>query len=109
MIIVFADDQTVAVLPDLSAVRAECETVDVEDGVYRFFDDLGRSLLPHFTAPVRRTPLLFGIKAVSGGDIELELDPHDDGSNFETSVAKADAIEPNRWFATVEQMGALRR
>jgi hypothetical protein len=34
MIIVFADDQTVGVFPDIISVRTECEAVDVEDGEY---------------------------------------------------------------------------
>ena len=39
MIIVFSNDQTVSVLPDIDSVHRECETVDVEDGAYRFFDE----------------------------------------------------------------------
>ena len=104
MILVFADDQTVTVLPDISAVRVECEAIDVEEETYRFFDELGRTLIPRFTSPVRRSSWLFGITTVSGGDFELDVDPHDDGSNFDKSVANAVVIEPNRWFATIEQM-----
>ena len=62
MIIVFSDDQTVSVLLDISWVRSECEAVDVEAGAYCFFDDLGRSLVPRFIAPVKWTSLPFGIK-----------------------------------------------
>jgi len=105
MIIVFADDQTVAVLPDITSVRRECEAVDVEDGVYSFFDELGRSLVPRFTAPVKRASLLFGaIKSVEGGSFELERDPLDDGSAFERSLANAVAIEPNRRFRTIADL-----
>src|SRR6266446_3203839 len=105
MIIVFADDQTVAVLPDIASVRSECEAVDVEDGVYRFFDELGRRLLPRFSAPVEQRSLLFGaIKSVGGGNFELELDPQDQSSAFETSLANIAAIEPNRWFATIADL-----
>ena len=104
MILVFADDQTLTVLPDISAVRVECETVDVEEGTYRFFDELGRTLKPRFTSPVRRSSLLFGIQVVGGGNFELDVDPEDDGSNFDKSVANAVVIEPNRWFATIEEM-----
>ena len=104
MIIIFADDQTVTVLPDISSVRAECEAIDVEEGAYRFFDDQGRSLVPRFIAPVRRTSLPFGTKLVGGGNFELDLDPQDEGSAFETSVANVVAIEPNRWFATIADL-----
>jgi len=104
MIIVVADDQTVTVLPDISSVRSECEAIDVEEGAYRFFDELGRSLVPRFSAPVRRTSLPFGIKLVGGGNFVLDMDPQDQGSAFETSVANVVAIEPNRWFATIADL-----
>ena len=71
MIIVFADDQTVALLPDIASVRTECEAVDVESGTYLFFDELGRRLIPRFTSPVRWTSLPFGVKSVGGGEFEL--------------------------------------
>ena len=104
MILVFADDQTVMVLADISAVRVECETVDVEEGTFQFFDELGRTLIPRFTSPVRRSSLFFGIKIVGGGNFDLDVDPHDDESNFDKAVANAVVIEPNRWFATIEEM-----
>ena len=104
MIIVFADDQTVAVLADMESVRAECEAVDVESGAFQFFDELGRSLTPRFVTPVRRTPLLFGIGMVGGGDFELDLNEHDDASAFETALANAVVIETNPWFATIADL-----
>src|SRR5712692_9833629 len=105
MIIVFADDQTVAVLLDIASVRRDCEAVDVEDGVYRFFDELGRHLVPRFIAPVEKRSLLFGaIKSVGGGSFELELDPQDQGSAFETSLANVVAIDPNPRFATIADL-----
>ena len=36
MIIVLAEGQIVSVLSDISSVRRDCETVDVEDGVIAF-------------------------------------------------------------------------
>ena len=104
MIIVFADDQTVSVFPDIESVRAECEAVDVESGEFHFFDEFGRSLKPRFISPVRRTRLLFGIGLVGGGNFELDLDEEDQGSAFETALAKVVAIEPNPWFATIADL-----
>src|SRR5262245_29976417 len=102
MIIVFEDDQTVTVVPDIASVRRECEAVDVEDGVCRFFDELGRRLIPRFIAPVERKSLLFGaIKSVGSGNFELELDPEDQGSAFEASLTKVVAINPNPKFPTI--------
>lgn len=107
MIIVFEDDQTVTVLADLASVRLECEAVDVEDGVYRFFDDLGRPLVPRFITRVERGSLLFGaVKTVGGGVFELELDPQDKGLSFAESLANAVAINPNSRFPTIADLAS---
>lgn len=105
MIIVFADDQTVAVFPDMRSVRIECEAIDVEEGTYSFFDELGRRLVPRFTTPVSRTSIFFGaVQLVGGGNFELELDDRDDGSAFEKSIADALLIDRNPRFASVAEL-----
>jgi hypothetical protein len=79
--------------------------VDVEDGVYRFFDEMGRLLVPRFIASVERRSLLFGaIKSIGSGNFELELDPQDQGSAFETSIANVVAINPNPRFPTITDL-----
>ena len=103
MIIVFNEDQTVFVCPDISSVRTECETVDIEDGVYRFFNEVGRRLIPRFTSPVKRSKGIFGI-AVWGGSFELDLDPSDDGSCFDGALADAVGIEPTESFRSVADL-----
>jgi hypothetical protein len=105
MIIVFEEDHTVSVLSDIVSVRSECEAVDVENGVYGFFDELGRRLVPRFIAPVQRKSLFFGIlKSVGGGNFDLELASQQEASDFETSLANVVAIEDNPMFATVADL-----
>jgi hypothetical protein len=105
MIIVFEDDQTVGVFPHIESVRTACEAVDVEDGVYGFFDEYGRRLVPIVIKPVSRTSLFFGaIQSVGGGHFKLELDAQDDGSTFDQAIATAVAIDRNRWFASVADL-----
>ena len=41
---------------------------------------------------------------MGGGNFELDLDLHDQGSAFETSLMNVVAIEPNRWFATIADL-----
>lgn len=105
MIIVFNEDQTVFVCPDISSVRTECEAVDVEDGVYRFFDEKGQRLIPRFTSPVKRSKLIFGIiHSVHGGNFELDLDPYDDGSCFDGALVDAVGIEPTESFRSLADL-----
>ena len=92
-------------LPDIDSVRRECEAVDVENGVYRFFNELGRHLLPRWIAPVERRSFLFRrIESVGGGSFELEVDPQDEGSAFQTSLGNVVAIEPNPMFETIAEL-----
>ena len=92
-----------AVFPDLASIRRECEAIDVEEGAYHFFDNLGRRLIPRFTTSVSRSRSLFGVSLVGGGNFELDLDPEDQ-SAFETAIANAVGLEPNRWFATIHDL-----
>jgi len=107
MIIVFNEDKTVFVCPDISSVRTECETVDVEDGVYRFFDEEGRRLIPNFTSPVKRSKVIFGIQAVEGGSFELDLDPYDDGSCFDGALADAVGMETTESFRSLTDLASF--
>lgn len=88
MIFVFADDHTLAVIQDMPSVRTECEAVDVADGVYRFFDEQGQRLIPRFTAPVERATSVLGVKMIDGGHFELDLDPLDEGSEFDRVLSE---------------------
>jgi hypothetical protein len=104
MIIVFADDQTVNVLSDIDAVRRECEAVDVDEGVYRFFDEFGRQLIPRWVIPVKRRSIFRSMKSVGTGRFELEVDSQNQDEAFETSIANVVAIEPNAEFESVADL-----
>ena len=104
MIIAFSDDQTVAVFPDIASVRGQCEAIDVEEGAYHFFDEKSRELKPRVITAVRRTALPFGVKLIGGGDFDLVLDPKSEDGPFERLLNGAVAIEPNRWFATINDL-----
>jgi hypothetical protein len=104
MIFVFADDRMITVLPDVAAVRLECESVDVEDGAYCFFDEQGRPLIPRIISPVQRTSLPFGLQSAGNGRFELELDPNAEVGAFDRLMANAVGIEPNQWFETLSDL-----
>jgi hypothetical protein len=104
MIIAFADDQTVQVFTDIASVRSQCEAIDVEDGIYHFFDEYGRPLKPRIITPVQRTSLPFGVKLIDGGTFDLELDAEDERNAFDALLAHAVVIEPNRRFETIADL-----
>jgi hypothetical protein len=104
MIIAFTDDQTVLVFPDMTSVRGQCEAIDVEEGTYHFFDERGRRLKPRILTAVRRISLPLGVKIVGGGNFDLEPDLEDEGASFDTLLAQAVGMEPNRSFATMADL-----
>lgn len=103
MIIIFNEDQTVEVVPNFSSLKSSCEDVDVEDGVYQFYDEHGQHLIPHFITPVERSKSFLGT-LIGNGDYELVLDTNDDGTAFDKAINMKTAIDPNPWFATIEDL-----
>ncbi len=49
MIFIFVEDGTLEVVNSVEEVRRNCEGIDVENGVFRFFDENGSQLEPRFT------------------------------------------------------------
>lgn len=51
MIFVFVEDGTLEVIEDLEEARRRYEGIDVESGVFRFYDENGCFLAPKFAKP----------------------------------------------------------
>ena len=62
------DDRTLQVFDSEAEAISYAEGIDVEDGVWAFFDDAGQALEPVFTKPNQR-----GRFVVSSGVYELRL------------------------------------
>ena len=54
-IFVFLDDQTLDIVSPSDNLIGEYEGIDVEDGVYGFFDQDLRIMEPYFTKPNKRS------------------------------------------------------
>jgi hypothetical protein len=100
MIFVVVEDGTVEVL-DRPEAALQYEPLDVESGVFLFYDEDGTWLKPRFTKPNRRR--IFGL-LLENGSFELErtddLDP--DVDPFDVVLSEAQVLEPNRYFATLD-------
>ncbi len=61
--IIFAlgEDGVLSVFNDLHEVRLECEGIDVESGVWDFFNYQGKSVRPYFNSPNIIRKHLFGM------------------------------------------------
>jgi hypothetical protein len=98
MVIIFADDGTVFLAGDLSSVQRECEPIDVEEKVYRFYDPSGHALRPRWVVPNRRRRILGLFDSVTPGTFELVRDPDPSADEFRAELQRVLAMAPNPWF-----------
>ena len=106
MIFVFAEDATLSIAADVEAVRKMCEPIDVESGVFQFYDAGGRSLAPRFTRPNRQTKIIGIVWSVTQGDFTLEPAEATGYDPISVALLETAALEPNPFFA---DLGAVRQ
>ena len=99
MIFVFADDATLDVIAGPEEAVRRYEGVDVEDGVYKFFDETGTQLNPHFIKPNRRSKF-----TVESGEFELLPSAHPGDGDIFSHLNEVRELSPNRWFDDIEEV-----
>ena len=105
MIFVFAEDATLSIAADVDAVRRMCEPIDVESGVFQFYDADGRPLAPRFTRPNRQTKIIGVVWSVTQGDFTLEPAETGGYDNISVALLETAALETTPFFA---DLGAVR-
>ena len=105
MIFVFLDDQTLDIIEDFAEERGAYEGVDVEEGIYSFFDSEGNPLVPHFTVPNKKGKLLGFIPWVKSGRYELvRALPSAQLRSLQESWKGCTSLNPNPHFATLDDV-----
>lgn len=107
VLLVFSDDGCVRIVESEAQVIRDCEGVDVQSGVWWFYDETGRPLVPVFDVPVTESRVLGLFRVVDSGMFHLEpgdashplyVDP------LWVSLLEAVALEPNPHFASLEAL-----
>jgi len=98
MVFVIAEDNTLSVCEDMESMQGEFEGIDVEDGVYMFFDEKGAALKAEFTVPNQR-----GRFWVLSGTYTLVPDP-ENKTSLEDLLTKPQVLERNRYFESIEDI-----
>jgi hypothetical protein len=106
MIFVFAEDGTLEVIAGADEARRNYEGVDVESGVFRFFDESGTNLEPRFTKPNKAGRLLGIFGWVESGEFTLVPAPDAEGDDIFTCLRETSVLMPNPWF---NDLGEVRR
>ncbi|HSH71478.1 MAG TPA: hypothetical protein VK974_00335 [Methylophilaceae bacterium] len=94
------DDRTLQVFESEAEAISYAEGIDVEDGVWAFFDDTGHALEPVFTKPNQR-----GSFVVSSGVYELHLAAPNTPA-LQAKLSEVSAIENSGQFNTVSEVEA---
>lgn len=106
MIFAFANDQTLAVLDDINETRRECEGVDVEDNVYKFFDENGFKLEPIFTKANKTGKIIGNMGWVESGIFNLEK-TNSKPLNIFDLLEDTLGLEPNEYFKNLNEVKAF--
>jgi hypothetical protein len=105
MIFVFADDQTLNILDSIDEVRRDCEGVDVEEGIFSFFDESGSLLLPYFIESNKKGKLFGLFGWVSSGVFDLKKSEEDIPYTIEEALDNTVSIDSNKYF---DSLAAVR-
>lgn len=106
MIFTFIEDGTLDIVKDIAEVRRNYEGVDVESGVYAFYDAQGVWLRPHFTVPNKYGKCLWVISWSSSGVYELVADETVGHDTVSVALLEARALNPNPFFRTLDEVKA---
>jgi hypothetical protein len=108
MILVFQDDRTLSVASDEASVYRNCEGVDVQSGVYRFYNESGNSLKVVFDVPVKQGKW-WSLWSVDSGLYHLEVDLNPTGEPLWASFQQTAFLEPNEHFASLDDLKTFLR
>ena len=104
MIAVFVEDGPLEVAEDIDEANRSYEGIDVESGVFVFYDEQGRYLRPDFVEPNRSGRYLGLIPWCVSGRFELRAEPDAKEASFEQALDEVSRISPNRWFRSVREV-----
>ena len=104
MIFILADDRMLHVLNSEKELQGAFEGIDVEEDIYKFFDETGSPLVAEFLKPNKRGKLFGLLPWVESG--RYHLCPAESGSfprllDIWGSIA---GLEKNAHFSTLEEV-----
>ena len=108
MILVFQEDGTLFIANDEAAVYRSCEGIDVQSGVYKFYDDNGNALKPVFDVPAKQGKW-WSLWSIDSGVYHLEVDPESSEDPLWVSFLEISNLERNERFSSLEELKTFMR
>lgn len=104
MIFVIADDNMLNVYSSEVELQGACEGVDVEDGVYKFFDEAGQPLEPEFNEKNEKGKISGPLGWVKSGKYRLVNSKQSNLSGLKEVLASVAGLERNSYFSSLEEV-----
>jgi hypothetical protein len=101
---VFLDDTTLEICESLEDARRDYEGIDVEAGVYSFFDFAGVPVKAVFIVPNLHSKFLGLIPSCSSGVFEFERDSASASHLIATALSNTARLAQNQIFATLDDV-----
>lgn len=104
MIFIFADDRTLMVVNNVADVQMNCESIDVQNGVYQFFDEKGNYLEPSFILPNKQLKTIGPVGWVVSGKYLLKPSKIPDAPRMLTLLEGKLLLEDNVFFKSINEI-----
>jgi len=103
MIFVFVEDGSLEIIADIKEAQRKYDGLDVESGVFQFFDESGVYLKPKFTKPNRMGRFLGIFKWSKSGEFEL-VPLLETDENIDVYLTETNELKSNRWFSDLQEV-----
>lgn len=106
IIFAFGEDGLLSVFDDLKAVQLECEGIDVESGVWDFFNYKGEPIKSNFINPNIVKKHLFGLVSSieSSQNFSFVLEENNSEPNLESILSTIVGLENNNHFSNIAEV-----
>ncbi len=85
-----------------------CEGIDVQSGVYKFYDDNGNALKPVSDVPAKQGKW-WSLWSIDSGVYHLEVDPESSEDPLWVSFLEISNLERNERFSSLEELKTFMR
>lgn len=100
------EDGTLEIFESVNEIRKHCEGIDVESGVWQFYDAQGKPLKAHFNTPNVVKKHLFGLitSIASSQHFDLVLAISGDEPPLLDILTEQTILNPNKIFKTMTEL-----
>lgn len=102
MIFILDEAKVLHVSNSETELQGVFEGVDVEEGVYRFFDESGKPLVAEFTVPNQGGKIFGPVRWVCSGTYRLLPSSNTSLAHLSELLSTVTVVEPNRYFSDLE-------